>query len=100
MAGNVQASTNALEDEIMDVEDLGKLCGDCLQAVFEFGVTHQFFRALDGGRFALDVRKNLCDFRNLAAELGLELSHLVVRLFERHSFLEFDMLLVVKLSGE
>ena len=43
MTRKIHAAADALEDEIVNVENFGKLRGHRLQAVFKFGVADQFF---------------------------------------------------------
>src|SRR5579864_1168767 len=84
----------------MHIEDFRELRSDCFQTMLEFGIADQFFRALDGGGLALDVREDVGNLRDVAAHFGFEFGDLIVRIFQRHAFVEFDMLLDVEASGE
>src|ERR1700752_2734758 len=100
MAGNVEAAADAFEDEVVHVEDLGKLRGDRFQSMFEFGVANQFFRALNRGRLAFDMGENIRDFGDILPHLGFQFGYLIVRVLEGHPFIQFDVLLDVKVSGK
>src|SRR5271169_4274723 len=62
MTGDVHAAADALDDELVNVEDFRKLRGSGFQAMLEFGVADHFFRLFNGGRFALDVGEDVGDF--------------------------------------
>ena len=95
VAGDVEPSADALDDEVVHVEDFGKLRGHHFQLMLEFGVADYFFGLFDGRGFAFDVSENVGDFRDVAAHVGFELGDLIVGLFERHAFVELDVLLNV-----
>ena len=84
MAGKVEAAADAFEDEVVDVQDLGKLRGDRFQAMFEFGVAYQFFRTLDRRRLAFDMGEDLRNFRNILPHLRFQFGHLIMRFLESH----------------
>src|ERR1700687_1065250 len=100
MARDVHASADALDDELVNVENFGKLRGYGFQAMFQFSVAHQFVGLLDGGRFALDMSKDVGNLRDVAAHVGFQFGDPVVRVFERHALIEFNMLLHVQATVE
>ena len=53
---------------------------------------------LDGGGLALDVRQDRIDLRSFAQDLGFQAADKVVRLKQRHVFVEFHVLLHVQLA--
>src|ERR1700686_2152613 len=100
MARNVHASADALDDELVNVKNFGKLRGNGFQAMFQFSVAHQFVWLFDGRRFALDVSENVGNLRDVAAHVGFQFGDLVVSFFEGHALVEFDMLLDVQPTVE
>ena len=59
-----------------------------------------FFRLFDGRRLALDVCEDVGNLRDVAAHVGFEFGDLIMRVFERHALVEFDVLFDVKVAGE
>src|ERR1700728_3276548 len=100
MARDVHPSADALDHEVVNVDDFGKLRGHGFKAMFEFRVADHRFGLLDGGRLALDVGKDIGNFRDLAAHVGFELGDLIVGAFEGHALVEFDVLLDVQPAGK
>ncbi len=84
----------------MHVEDLRKLRSDGSQAMLEFRIAYEFFGLLDGGWFALNVRHDFGDLRDVLAHIGFKFGDLVVSLFEAHALIQFDMLLDVEAAVE
>src|SRR5258708_3851293 len=100
VTGDVETSANPLDDEIMNVENLGKFRGHGSQSVFTLGVADQLLGSLNRGGLALDVGKNVGDLGHVTANVGFELRDLVVGLDEGHAFVQFDVLLDVKTAGK
>ena len=78
MARNVDAAADALDHEIVHVENFGKLRGDGFQPMLEFGVADDFFGLFDGRGLALDVGEDVGNFRHVAAHVGFEFGDLIV----------------------
>src|SRR5579863_3805500 len=76
MARNVQSPAHSFENEVVNVQNFGKLRRHGLQSMFQLDIADHFVRALNGGWFALDVCENVGDFGNVAAHVGFELRHL------------------------
>src|ERR1700733_14366418 len=100
MARNVEAPAHARDYEFVNVQDVGGFRGNNLQPTLQFRVVHLFFRFLDGGGLALDVGEDGCDFGHVVANVGLEFSDLIVGSLESHPFVQFDVLLDMKLAIE
>src|ERR1700688_1502870 len=100
MARNVHASADTLDDELVNVKNFGKLRGNGFQAMFQFSIAHQFVWLFDGRRFALDVSENVGNLRDVTAHVGFQFGDLVMRFFEGHALVEFNMLLHVQPTVE
>ena len=100
MAGNVQASSDPGDHEIVNIEDFWKLAGNCLELPFQIRIANQFLRLLDCGRFAFDVSKYFSNLRHVVADVSFEIGYLIVSALEGHTFVEFNMLFDVEFAGE
>ena len=100
MARKVHAPAHPLENEFVNIENFGKLRCYGFQPMFEFGVADHLFRLFDGCRLALDMRKDVGNFWDIAAHVRFEFGHLIVRILEGHALIEFDVLFDVQLAGE
>jgi hypothetical protein len=100
MAGDEQAAADALDHELVNVENLGKLRGHSPQAMLEFRIADDFFGLLEGGRLALDVGEDVGNFGNIVAHVGLQFGDLIVGGFEGHALVEFDVLFDVQTAGK
>jgi hypothetical protein len=93
VAGKIEAAVDALEGEIMDIQDLWKLRRNHSQAMFKFSVGDDLFGHFNGGGLALNVSQDIGDLGDLVTDAGFQLRDLVVGLFEGHAFIEFYVLL-------
>src|SRR5579862_1604253 len=100
MTRDVHAAAHALDDEVVHVEHLGKVRRYDLQPFFEFRVADNFFGRFNGGRFALDVGNDVCDLREFTAHIGFQFRNLIVRVFQFHALVEFDVLFDVHVSSK
>ena len=100
VAGDVEASANFLDLNVVHIDNFWKLCGQGFQAALEGGVAYRLVAGFDGGGFAFDVGEDVADLAYVAAHIGFEFGDLIVSAFERHAFVEFDVLLDVEFAGE
>ena len=100
VAGNVEPAADLLDLDVVHVDNLGKPRSEGFQAAFEGGIAHRFVASLDGGGFTFDMGEDVTDLAHVAAHVGFELGDLIVSAFERHAFVELDVLLDMQLAGE
>src|SRR5271170_402814 len=100
MAGNVKAAAHLLDLNVVHVDNFRKLAGQRFQPPLEFSVADYLVAGFNGGGLTLDVGENVGDLRHVVAHVRFQFRDLIVGTFEGHAFVEFDVLLDVKLSGE
>ena len=96
VAGDVEATSNALEDELVGVDDFGRFGGDGAQASLERGILDNLLAGLDGGGLAFDVGKDRGDLGDFEADFVFERGHLVVRIFHGEALVHFEVLFDVE----
>ena len=90
-------SSDAGDEDLVDVEYLGKCGGGTAKADFELAVAFERCWPLDGGGLALDVGEDGGDGGNLAAHVGFEPGGKSVGVAQRHGLVDFKMLFDVQL---
>ena len=96
VAGDVKASANALEHELVRVNNFGGFGSDGAEAAFERGILNDLLARLDGGRLAFDVGEDGGDLGDFGTDLVFESGHLIVRIFHGEPFVHFEVLFDVK----
>src|SRR6267154_595367 len=99
VAGNVKASSNPCDNEIVNIENFWKLIGSRLELPLQVRIANQFIRLFNGRGFAFDMSEDFSDLRHVTTHVSFEISDLIVGTLEGHALIEFNMLLDVELAG-
>ena len=81
----------------MHVNDLGKLCCNSLETLFQSGIGNFLFARLDRRGLTLNMRQDRDHFRNFRANLRLQLRYAIVSFLELKVFVQFEVLLHMQL---
>ena len=80
----------------MQVNHIGKFGGDSAHLLLKHGILESWIAWFNGCGVALDVREYGMDLRNFLAHLRLEHAHKIMGLFERHLFIQLQVLFDMK----
>jgi len=100
MAGDVKASANFLDLDVVHVDNLRKLHGERFQTALEGGVAYRLVARFDGGGFTFDVGEDVPDLPYIVAHVGFEFGHLIVGVLQCHALVQFNMLLDMEFARE
>src|SRR5258708_33151018 len=82
VAGDVEASANFLDLDVVHVDDFRKVLGNRLKFALQTSIADQLVSGFDRSGLALDVGEDVVDLGYVAAHVGFEFGDLVVGSFQ------------------
>src|SRR5258708_540570 len=70
VAGNVKASSNSCDNEIVNIQNFWELIGNCIELPLQVRIANQFLRLFNGRGFAFDMSEDFSDPRHIAAHVS------------------------------
>jgi hypothetical protein len=100
VAGDIKASANLLDLDVVHVDDLWKLACNRFQLPLEAGIPDQLVARLNRCGLTFDMSEDIGNLRNFAAHVRFQFGDLIVSGLQRHTLVEFDVLLNMQSSGK